>query len=284
MTDLLDHLHRGGNWRYLWRSSDKLSRYLRISDPIPRIVSSNVYFGVHPVRCPRPAHERGRIEDVAAVNCLFAEYDVKDCGSEAGIETVLRNRGVLWPTVIVHSGGGWHCYWLLDQPYVIADDEARHRIADLQARWVRALGADPGAKDLARVLRLPNTLNAKYDPPRPVRMIEDWRPNAIYRLDELEWQLRHLEGTMSPLPPAPPREFDPPPDLPITSRVGALLNWQLKQGEGNRNCALYWVSRRMREMGMSETQALNLAGSVAEAKGLPRREVHSTIRSAYRGE
>jgi len=279
----LDHLHRGGEWWYLWRKSDKRSRYLRPGEPLPRIQSPDVYFSVHPVHVRRPEHERGRIEDVAAVNCLFAEYDIKDHGSEAGIETVLQNRATLWPTVIVHSGGGWHCYWLLDQPYVITDDASRRYIANLQARWVRAFNADQGAKDLARTLRLPGTLNAKYGPPRPVRVIEDWRDNAIYRLDELEWQLRHLETTIAP-PPAPPPKFDPPSDLPTSNRIHALLNWQLRQPEGTRNIALYWVARRMREMGLSEAQAFNLAGTVAEAKGLPRREVESTIRSAYRGE
>ena len=134
---------------------------------------------------------------------------------------------------------------------------------------------------MARTLRLPGTLNAKYDPPRPVRVIEDWRGNAIYRLDELEWQLRHLEETIVPLPAAPSPKLDPPPNIPVSNQVNALLKWQMEQGEGNRNRALFWVACKMRDAGLSEATVMDLAGAVAELKGLPRREVASTIRSAY---
>ena len=56
-------------------------------------------------------------------------------------------------SVIIDSGGGYHCYWLLVESFVLDDDEARSRADRLQKAWVELVGGDNGARDLARVLR-----------------------------------------------------------------------------------------------------------------------------------
>jgi hypothetical protein len=76
------------------------------------------------------------------------------------------------PSVVVNSGGGLHLYWLFDQPVVLHDETARAQWAAVQADWVMWTGGDPGAKDLARVLRVPGTMNAKYAPARNVEVID----------------------------------------------------------------------------------------------------------------
>ena len=73
--------------------------------------------------------------------------------------------------MIVSSGKGFHVYWLLAEPFILSDDAARRDWAEIQRWWVRHVGADPSACDLARVLRVPGTRNGKYDPPRPVSFI-----------------------------------------------------------------------------------------------------------------
>ncbi len=89
------------------------------------------------------------------------------------------------PSVIVASGGGYHCYWLLREPFVLASDEDRERARRLQAAWVACVGGDGGAKDLARVLRVPGTCNLKYDPPLLVAFVRaDY--NRLYTLPDLE--------------------------------------------------------------------------------------------------
>jgi hypothetical protein len=47
-------------------------------------------------------------------------------------------------------------------------EDQREAARIIQYLWVEVVGGDPGAKDLTRVLRIPGTLNFKYDPPRPV--------------------------------------------------------------------------------------------------------------------
>jgi putative DNA primase/helicase len=285
-TELVTHLHRSGAHGYFWRSTDKRSRYYRVGDdPGPAQGLANIYFGVHPVNIQRLPNERGRIADVCGVNCLFSEFDAKHFGgSKDAIEAHLQARATLWPTVIVDSGGGLHCYWLLDQPHVISDDVDRKRIADLQARFVHAIGGDLGAKDLARVLRVPGTINTKYDPPRPVAIIEDWRANGIYTLEELHaWTYCMCEKFTPPDPQ--PSVIEPKrPQAPVENAgIAGILATLAAQREGNRNNVLFWASKRLSEKDIPHAHAETLLMPIADAIGLTDSETARTIASAYGG-
>ena len=166
--ELLRFLWRGG-WGHLWRkpgtscwiNPQELERDLaRLDDRW----LTDTYFGVHPARAPKSAYERARAEDIVCVNCLYADFD--DPTTLPRIESFQPA-----PQVIVASGKGFHVYWLLAEPVDLSDDATRRDWAEIQRWWVRHVGADPSACDLARVLRVPGTRNGKYDPPRPVRFI-----------------------------------------------------------------------------------------------------------------
>ena len=84
------------------------------------------------------------------------------------------------PNMTVHSGHGYQLWWLFDQPWTWAadDEDSRQRAATLQQQWVyrirdaaRAHGWDIDATiDLARVMRLPGSMNHKGTPPVPVTL------------------------------------------------------------------------------------------------------------------
>ena len=160
-------LWRGGEFGYLWRLSDKRAHWLSVGaldgeiDILGPGWEQDVFFGVHPTRTLRTGYERGRAEDVVAANCLFADFDDPDALPR--IDSLQPA-----PQVIVASGKGFHVYWLLAEPVILSDDVTRRDWAALQRWWVRHVGADHSACDLARVLRVPGTRNGKYDPPRPV--------------------------------------------------------------------------------------------------------------------
>ena len=168
--ELLPLLWRGGEYGYFWRLSDKRTHWLSVGaldgeiDILGPGWEQDVFYGVHPTREARTAYERGRAEDIAAANCLFADFDDPDALPR--IESLQPA-----PQVIVASGKGFHAYWLLAEPFILSDDAARRDWAEIQRWWARHVGADPSACDLARVLRVPGTRNGKYDPPRPVRFI-----------------------------------------------------------------------------------------------------------------
>ena len=187
---ILAHLMRGGAWGYYWRDPGKTSYWWPAHTPRPLPFGGamgNWYFGVHPCTSCRRGYERGTRETTAAVNCLFAEFDAKDLGGMSGAANQL-NSVTPAPTAVVCSGGGYHVYWLLDRPFIIGGDADRDYIDDLQKRWVDYAGGDPGAKDLARVLRVPGTLNRKpkYAPNFPEVRLVRVRWDNVYSLLDLE--------------------------------------------------------------------------------------------------
>lgn len=94
------------------------------------------------------------------------------------------------PSIIIDSGGGYHCYWLLRTPFPI-DESNRDDVQLIQQGWVRFVGGDRGAADLRRVLRLPGTYNHKSGFAGPKRVI------FIKRNFEQRYDYRHLEEVVS---------------------------------------------------------------------------------------
>ena len=197
VAELLTHLHRGGGAAYLWAlwpDRRKETFWFPVGKKLPPIpaawAEANIYFAVNPTATMGSKNERSKIATVSAINCLFAEFDAKTVeGGKAAILSYIdalwdHGNGLPFPTAIIDSGGGYHCYWLLENT-VTVDDGNREHVKALQAAWVSLVGADPASSDLARVLRLPGTVNRKYDPPRPVQIIEaDYR--RLYLLDVFE--------------------------------------------------------------------------------------------------
>lgn len=200
MTDLqrlLSHLYRGGQWGYYWtmseatvertsrdgktyQSREELTTWFRtdkIPDRLPRDTGNqgprHIYFGVNPTaaipdRVDKDGRKktsrfiRAKIEDIAAINCLFGDFDDK---SLSDIEQFSPP-----PSVIVQSSvGKYQAYWLLDEPVVFASPEERQYANKVQAAWRVFVDSDRGAKDIARVLRCPGSRNvkAKYGPDYP---------------------------------------------------------------------------------------------------------------------
>lgn len=76
------------------------------------------------------------------------------------------------PSIVVDSGGGLHVYWVLDD---FLERRAWQAYAKKLKAVMKAVGflADPTrTADIASILRVPGTLNHKYQPPRPVQLID----------------------------------------------------------------------------------------------------------------
>ena len=179
---LLRWLMRGGAYGFYWRSEGRASLWWEASNPAPiPTTPHNWYFGVHPVRAipelnskgnpAAPQAVRSQIEHIAAINCLFADIDGEKLG---GKDKALSHVNKLTPppTAVIDSGGGYHAYWLLNTPVEVTDKN-REYLSRVQYRWVDFVKSDGGAKDIARVLRLPGTFNRKpeYPQPVPVRLL-----------------------------------------------------------------------------------------------------------------
>ncbi len=92
------------------------------------------------------------------------------------------------PSVIVASGGGFQCFWLLSETFYLRNDADRKRAIALQKRWVSFVGGDPGVCDIRRVLRLPGSINHKkaYAPKFPLVTFVKREFDLRYALADLE--------------------------------------------------------------------------------------------------
>lgn len=212
-------LHRGGTMAHYMVDSERKNREGRpFQDAIwfpcdkPKPVPAGkrkVYFTVNPCTQIPPADAKGRANKpqyihsqndyIQCLNCLYAEFDNKDFGDEdaatwAYIEG-MPARNVPPPSVITHSGGGYQCYWLLDETFFTEDVEARQRARHVQAEWVKLVGGDPGVHDIRRLLRAAGTWNMKpkYGPEGKLVHFVRFELDTRYSFEALETLLPEPE-------------------------------------------------------------------------------------------
>lgn len=74
------------------------------------------------------------------------------------------------PDIVVKSGGGIHAYFLLNEPLLIRGEGERWLPIEAINRGLAArFKGDHNTVDVARVLRVPETINHKFDPAREVK-------------------------------------------------------------------------------------------------------------------
>jgi len=274
---LLNDLHRGGGWGYWWTpdgetfiGDDGLEHQARESIwyPIGKrsgipddwMRNRNVYWGVHPCAAIPPTNSRGQARKpryvraqlpyIAAINCLFAEFD-------GGADAALARLEDLpyYPTAVIHSGGGLHCYWLLEDTVPVTDAN-RAEIAHLQAAWVELVGADDGAKDLARVLRVPGTYNRKPERRRP-----DGTYPQVELLEYHEYRLYDLARLAALLPPYVPPAPQTLAKVPTGGAGGfgggaGAVRWAYANLQnGSRHKRAHWLACALRDNGVSQFAA-----------------------------
>lgn len=219
----------GGLTYYTGRDGDFTARQVTpvAQDEAPGW-QADVYVTVYPLRVL--SGKRGRNRDIAGAGGVFAEFDAKDAVTEAEalpyyVEpekptaravadawSTARKRALVAsatffdevlarvdahiaalavpPSTIVNSGGGRHCYWYFDQPVIFQADDDRAHFSAFLAAWIDHVGGDPGAKDLARVLRVPGSVNGKagyvdlFGEPLPVTFLT-FNPDRRYAFDDL---------------------------------------------------------------------------------------------------
>jgi hypothetical protein len=126
--------------------------------------TENVYFAV----AARRDKTSGRMGNCSVIRCLFADVDFKLFESDAEAWQALK-RFPLKPSMVVHSGGGLHCYWVLSEAVDLTTKATEFK--KLLRSVANAIGADLSSAEPAHILRVPQTFNYKYIPPREVRLV-----------------------------------------------------------------------------------------------------------------
>ena len=123
----------------------------------------NIYFGIY-----RRGYKRksNNLIDGSISNCLYTSaiyLDFDDLKLDQVKNNIKKNK-IPYPTAIINSGYGYHCYWVLTEK--IFD------ITILLKTMQKVTGADPKAVDKARVFRLPGSYNVKYAKKKKCEIIE----------------------------------------------------------------------------------------------------------------
>lgn len=193
MTDPRSFLHSlfaekpGDAYVLIWTLADKRSHWFREIDRAAEFVDSvhgrDIYVGVGLSPQDFGPSRRCPSDRVLGLAGFWADFDLK---SEAHAKTKLPTSledalsvipPAMLPTVVVATGNGAHAWWLFKEPLLFDTTDERQSAAALIARWQTLLRLNAAARgwafdrlsDLARVLRIPGTLNNK-DPrnPKPV--------------------------------------------------------------------------------------------------------------------
>lgn len=234
LKPFLQRLHRGGAFGYYHALPDRRSYWFEVERPLapPAECTANWYFGVHPCSAIPPCNAHGEIKApryvraqkryISAINCLYAEFDVKQYRSKDAIRAHLDASTFPIPSVLVDSGGGLHAYWLLRETFALDTDDRRAAAEVIQRLWVQTIGADPAVHDLTRVLRIPGTLNLKYEPARPVHWLE-YDLSCAYTLQALTAHLPPVQEEANPQRHEPLRKSRSIEDFNAAQDVADLL-------------------------------------------------------------
>lgn len=145
----------------------------------------------------KPAKGRTKAAAVAGIPALWLDIDVnggpdEKRGAMATLDEAvdLAHRFVS-PTFLVNSGYGVHAWWVFDTPWVFTDDLDRTRAQRASRLWQEAhrAAAKPAkldsTHDLARLMRLPGTLNGKGGIEVPVMIMRHDGIGELHPLADL---------------------------------------------------------------------------------------------------
>lgn len=124
----------------------------------------DVYTGVNP-RVGRKSIK----ENIHYQSAFHADVDFGDDGHNKKSELMDSQEAIdiiqkyhLPPSYLLSSGGGFHCFWVLNNPVKVSDigiDE----IESINLHLIKSLKGDVGTQNINRHLRIPGTFNFKPD-------------------------------------------------------------------------------------------------------------------------
>ncbi len=231
----------------------------------------DVYVGVNP-----RTGQKGKKENVHYLSSFHAEIDYGSIGHKketefANYEEAMDriNNFHLQPSAAIHSGGGFHCYWVLKTPLRVSD----YGIATLEninKALTQSLNGDPGTHDISRVLRVPGTFNFKKpENPRPVEIISI--SGLTYEYDDFGEVLATIKDEPIKAKSKPEKEIVPSGDMPAPM-VSTPEIIKPTYADAYQNRASNYFILGNKEMGCRDTQKMCELGNcktleVAKRKG-----------------
>lgn len=169
------------------------------------------------------ARRDGGKEAISQISSLWLDLDRKDFPSEDEYKKAVQ-RIVKFPLktrFIIGTGGGGHFYWMLKEPALNGDIP---RVENLLKRLASYFQGDRRSTDASHILRIPGTLNFKYNPPREVIQVFPKKEE-----EHNEYNLEDFDNLL------PPEEEVPWGDRQYSKETNERLN-QIMQCEFLKHC------------------------------------------------
>jgi P4 family phage/plasmid primase-like protien len=240
-------------------------------------------------------------EHLISVNALYCDIDYPDKVNKTPDKIrVFKNELImelaetdLIPTAMVETKNGLHVYWVFEQPIMLdqLNPEQRDKLflqyRQVEERILTKFDGDPGAKDLSRVLRVPQTFHQKDEnDPYEVKLIHfniemkysfaTLRERFLAKDAPDAWAEVNVETGITPEVKKDIEKNYPKLERPSFKK---LLDKQAEIPEGMRNKALLIAAYACKDAGWSIDQTYEYFGD--DYHGLSLHEIRKTIRSAF---
>jgi hypothetical protein len=270
----------------------------------------NLYAGVALSPQDYGPHNRCKAKNAVGLVGVFADLDVAGPGHKIDDLPATMSDALailppnFVPSMILDSGHGLQAWWLFEKPWIFGDAEERASAQELTKAWHRCIEARAAAQgckvdavhDLARVLRVPGTINRKDGlPDVEARIIE---------INDVRYNVEDFAGVLQEFPTpmlvngtgkkaSNPKVLSEPlvtrGDCPPGERVDpyyllGMAYEKVAQGNGRNNSG-FWLACQFRDNGFTIADALQFGPEyVARAGGVEPytlAEYNASVRSAY---
>jgi hypothetical protein len=237
-------------------------------------------YGIYFAPCLR-AEKKGNAQSASYVPALWVDIDCDNDPTQREMALHKLETFDFVPSVIVDSGGGWHGYWLLKQPYILKTNDDRNYIANILKGLFQVLGGDVGyVKSVASVMRLPDTINTKSERNGACVNITYFEPDQGYDIQQFDW-LKVEPNNAQPYSISLPNEQHSLPERTQNYLSSGAF-------KGDRNQELFAAACQLRDAGYSQTEAESqlIERYIADGDGTENligrgKEAKATIASVY---
>ncbi len=200
---------------------------------------------------------RGRSKaNIQRIRGWYADLDSKDAAEPFALELL-----PLAPSMVVRTPGGWHLYWLAQEP-MPCGDEARRSEHELELKAIQhalsRFGADRAACTVERVLRVPGFMHRKAEP-RPVELVATDGPR--YTREEIRAAFPPVPAKKEGKPEGErSRSITPLDRAEVLERAGRYLDTLPEgiQGQGGSGMTFNAALKIIDGFDLSEDEALSL--------------------------
>ncbi|MFC1816853.1 hypothetical protein ACFL0M_13190 [Thermodesulfobacteriota bacterium] len=188
----------------------------------------DVYMGVNP-----RVDQEGTKENVHWLAAFHAEVDYGQAGHKKKPEYDTYDEALaaikafhIPPTLVNHSGGGFHCYWVLNDPANVSKI-GLDALENVNKALMAGVKADGGTHNINRILRVPGTFNFKLpQSSRPVTVIIGSGPTYDLNVFKplMNFQLKPKSKAPAPATSTPSSIWDQKiSSLEVSDRIKLLI-------------------------------------------------------------